>query len=440
MAKKIRIAGVCLIVLIIIAAFSAMAVIQTKTVSDVEKFEVVKVSANSVSFEWKKVSSADGYVIYKTDTDKNEYEKAAEIKDPKTDEYTLKDLEQATNYKFYITAIKSSSVESKNHLEVSAFTLPDTQVLESVRSGEVSTLNVKWTINSKATGYQVQYVEGDGKDFSAAKSVNIKDKATSSTAIKDLTQKKTYSARVRTYIKANDKTIYGNWSKAASAQIQEKIEMPEGLDTSKPMVALTFDDGPGYNKSSDKILDVLEKYGARATFFMVGKNVKDHPENIKRKLELGCELGNHTWNHDHYGKNVTADDIKKCSKAIYDACGQYPTAFRSPGGNTTSTIRKECIAENMPLYYWSLDTKDWKNRDADRVYNAVMKNVEDGDIILMHEIYDSTAKAVEKMVPELIKQGYQLVTCEELVAAKSGKRPTAGDQYVDATSVNNKTS
>ena len=440
MAKKIRIAGVCLIVLIIIAAFSAMAVIQTKTVSDVEKFEVVKVSANSVSFEWKKVSSADGYVIYKTDTKTNEYEKAAEIKDAKTHEYTLKDLEQATNYKFYITAIKGSSAESKKHIETSAFTLPDTQVLESVLSEEVSTLTVKWTINSKATGYQIQYVEGDGKDFSAAKSVNIKDKATSSTEIKDLTPKKTYSARVRTYIKSNDKTTYGNWSEVKSAQIQEKIEMPDGLDQGKPMVALTFDDGPGYNKSSDKILDVLEKYGARATFFMVGKNVKDHPENIKRKLALGCELGNHTWNHDHYGKNVTPDDIKKCSKAIYDVCGQYPTAFRSPGGNTTAVIRKECTAENMPLYYWSLDTKDWKNRDADKVYNAVMKNVEDGDIILMHEIYDSTAKAVEKMVPELIKQGYQLVTCEELVAAKTGKRPKAGDQYVDATSVNNKTS
>ena len=442
MAKKIRIAGVFLIILIIVAAFSAMAVIQTKTVSDVEKFEVESTSASSVALSWKKVSSADGYYIYKAVGQKGEYEKAAEIKDEKAKKYTLKDLDQATEYKLYITAFKGSKsiVESKAHPEVVFCTLPEAQKLESVESPDAGQLKVKWTINSKAEGYQIQYVEGDGKDFSAAKTVNVKDKAKSSKTISDLKAKKTYSTRVRSYIHYNGEILWGKWSEVQSAKIQEKITMPSDIDTSKKMIALTFDDGPGYNKSSDKILDVLEKYGARATFFMVGKNAKDHPKNLKRKVELGCELGNHTWNHDHYGKNVTASDIKKCSQAIYDVCGQYPTAFRSPGGNTTETIRKECKAENMPLYYWSLDTQDWKYRDADKVYNAVMKHVEDGDIILMHEIYDSTAAAVEKLVPALIKEGYQLVTCEELVMAKTGKRPVAGDQYVTANSVNNKTS
>lgn len=442
MAKKIRIAGVFLIILIIVAAFSAMAVVQTKTVSDVEKFAVESASSNSVSLSWKKVSSADGYYIYKAVGKKGEFEKAAEIKEEKAKKYTLKDLDQATEYKLYITAFKGSKspVESKAHPEVVFCTLPERQKLESVESPDAGQLKVKWTINSKAEGYQIQYVEGNGKDFSAAKSINVKDKAKSSKTISDLKAKKTYSARVRSYIHYNGVVLWGKWSEVQSAKILEKITMPSDIDTGKKMIALTFDDGPGYNKASDKILDVLEKYGARATFFMVGKNAKDHPKNLKRKVELGCELGNHTWNHDHYGKNVTASDIKKCSQAIYDVCGQYPTAFRSPGGNTTEAIRKECKTENMPLYYWSLDTQDWKYRDANKVYNAVMKHVEDGDIILMHEIYDSTAAAVEKMVPELIKQGYQLVTCEELIMAKTGKRPVAGDQYVDATSVNNKTS
>ena len=442
MAKRIRIAGFLLIILIIIAAFSAMAVIQSKTVSDVEKFEVVSTSDNAVSFKWKKVSSADGYIIYKAEKESSEFEKAAQIKNAKTKEYKLEKLDQATAYKFYITAFKGDKeiVESKIHPEAQACTLPATQKLENAESPDAGALKVKWTINSKAAGYQLQYVLGDGKDFSAAKTVNIKDKAKSSKTVKDLKVKKTYSARVRSYINYGGKTIYGKWSDTASAKIQEKVEMPSDVDKGKPMIALTFDDGPGYNDASDKILDVLEKYGARATFFMVGKNAKDHPKNLKRKVELGCELGNHTWNHDHYGKNVTPDDIKKCSKAIYDVTGQYPTAFRSPGGNTTSTIRNECKAENMPLYYWSLDTQDWKYRDANKIYNSVMKNVEDGDIILMHEIYDSTAAAVKKLVPALIKEGYQLVTCEELVAAKTGKRPVAGDQYVNATSVNNKTS
>ena len=94
----------------------------------------------------------------------------------------------------------------------------------------------------------------------------------------------------------------------------------------------------------------------------------------------------------------------------------------------------------MPLYYWSLDTLDWKTRDAKKVYDTVMNNVKDGDIILMHEIYESTADAFEKMVPELIKQGYQFVTCDELIRAKTGSAPTAGTQYVDGKTVNNETS
>ncbi len=94
----------------------------------------------------------------------------------------------------------------------------------------------------------------------------------------------------------------------------------------------------------------------------------------------------------------------------------------------------------MALYYWSLDTEDWKYRNADHVYKAVMNNVQDGDIILMHEIYPSTAEAVERMVPELVKKGYQLVTCEELIKAKTGKEPEAGTQYLNATTVKNETS
>ena len=442
MAKKIRIAGVLLIILIIIAAFSAMAVVQSKTVSDVEKFEVVNTSENSVSFEWKRVSSADGYIIYKADEQNTDFEKAATVKDPKAKEYTIKKLEQASKYKFYIVAYKDGDeiVESKEHISASACTLPSTQKIESLESTDAGLMKVKWKINSKAKGYQIQYVQGDGSNFSGAKTVNIKDKAKSTYTVKGLKQKKAYAVRARTFITYNNKTLYGKWSKVSTVKIQEKVNMPKDINTKKPMIALTFDDGPGYNHSSDKILDVLEKYGARATFFMVGRNAKDHPENLKRKVKLGCELANHTWDHDHYGANVTAKDIKKCSQAIYAACGQYPTAFRSPGGMTTETIRKECKAENMPLYYWSLDTQDWKSRNADSVYNAVIKNVKDGDIILMHEIYDSTAEAVAKMVPKLIKEGYQLVTCEELVLAKTGKRPVAGTQYVTATSVNNTTS
>ena len=248
-----------------------------------------------------------------------------------------------------------------------------------------------------------------------------------------------YNVRVRSYVYFNEQKITGKWSKVVTAKVLDAAGIA-AVDATKPMIAVTFDDGPGYNGASDKILDVIEKYHIKATFFMLGSNASNLTKNVKRKVALGCQIGNHTYNHEHYGKNVTPADITKASDAIEKACGVRPTAFRSPGGITTDLIRNTCKQEKMPLYYWSLDTQDWKSRNADKVYNAVIKNVSDGDIILMHEIYTSTADAFERMVPVLLKKGYQFVTCDELVAAKSGKKPEPGTQYVDGKTINNKTS
>ncbi len=441
MVRKIRAVGLSLIVLIIIAAFSAMSVVQAHNISSVENPSVLKANDSSVVLSWDRVSSADGYNIYQSTDGAESFKKVAEVSNESFKEYTLKDLSQATNYSFYITAfknLKNNVCESEEHSVVSVCTLPDKQVIGNVDSSDPGQIKLEWKKNKKAAGYQLQYAEG--KDFSKARTLDIEDKNECEKTITKLTPKSNYCFRIRSYVNYNNKVLVGEWSETKSVEIAEKVAMPSDIDPKKPMIALTFDDGPGYNKASDKILDVLEKYNARATFFMVGTNAKTHSDNLKRKIKLGCELGNHTYNHDHYGKNVTASDIKKASQAIYDTCGQYPTAFRSTGGNTTNTIRQECKKEKMPLYYWSLDTQDWKSRNAGKVYNAVMKNVEDGDIILMHDIYMSTADAVEKMVPQLIKKGYQLVTVTELIQAKTGKNPVPGQQYVSATVINNKTS
>ena len=440
---KIVAAGAALIVLIIIASFSAMSIVQSKTVGDVEKASITDTAAEQASFKWKKVTAADGYYVYQSESGENDFDRVATVEGGNVHEYTVKGLEQGTKYDFYITAYKESkdNVESKEYQIVSTCTVPKKQKLTEVISNDAGVMNVSWEINPKAEGYQLQYVQGDGKSFEEAKSITVGDKAISDYKLEKLSADKVFAVRIRSFMHNGEEALYGAWSDVSKVKIAKKIEGSANIDKNKPMIALTFDDGPGYNDASDKILDVLEKYNARATFFMVGQNAKDHPENLKRKVKLKCELANHTWNHNHYGSNVTKEDIKKASNAIKKASGGYaPTAFRSPGGNTTDIIRNECKAEGMPLYYWSLDTQDWKSRNADAVYNAVMKNVKDGDIILMHEIYGSTAEAVSRMVPELIKQGYQLVTCEELVMAKTGKKPVAGTQYMNATTVKNQTS
>ncbi|MBQ9228582.1 MAG: polysaccharide deacetylase family protein [Eubacterium sp.] len=441
--SKIFAAGAALIVLIIIAGFSVLSIVQASTVGNVEKSQVEQTSDTGAKLSWDKVSAADGYYIYQSAAGENDFQSIGFTEGENTTEFEVTELEQATAYDFYITAYKDNknkNVESEEHTVLSLCTLPTAQTLKSVASDDEGELDAEWEINPKAAGYHVQYVKGDGTDFEGAVEEYIEDKAVPTYHADGLEPKATYSVRVRSYIPYNDGWLYGAWSEVQSVEIAEKVAMAANIDPSKPMVALTFDDGPGYNGASDRILDCLEQYGARATFFMVGKNAKDHPDNLKRKVALGMEIGNHTWDHSHYGSAVTVSDIKDASDAIYNACGVYPNCFRSPGGNTTQTILDECVAESMVAYYWSLDTQDWKSRDANTVYYKVMDNVQDGDIILMHEIYDSTAQAVEWLVPELIKQGYQLVTCEELVYCKTGSMPETGHQYMNGTTMKDKTS
>ena len=209
--------------------------------------------------------------------------------------------------------------------------------------------------------------------------------------------------------------------------------------SSKPMIALTFDDGPGNNNASDRILDLLSEYNAHATFFMIGKNAQSHPDNVRNKLLLGHEIGSHTWDHQHAGDEVTREDIEKGARAIEAITGAKPSCFRSPHGTTTLFIRNVCRELGVPLYCWTIDTTDWKSKDADKVYRSVVDTVKDGDIVLMHEIYESTAQALEMILPVLNARGFQLVTCRELILAKTGKEPVPGIQYESSFIISNET-
>ena len=105
----------------------------------------------------------------------------------------------------------------------------------------------------------------------------------------------------------------------------------------------------------------------------------------------------------------------------------------------TSVMKEQCKKEGMPIAYWSVDTEDWKSKNPDKIYDAVNKQVYDGAIILMHDIYPSTVEAVKKIVPKLIEDGYQIVGVSEMLAVKNGEMPTPGEQYVDYKTINNNT-
>jgi len=203
-----------------------------------------------------------------------------------------------------------------------------------------------------------------------------------------------------------------------------------------PVIALTFDDGPRPS-ITNRILDVLEDYGARATFFVIGKNAEAYPDTVIRAKSIGCEIGNHTYDH----KNLTCmneSGIEKqlnfADEVIYDILSEFPRLLRVPGCNYNRVI-KDTV--DMPIVLWSIDTRDWEyglrntafNRQ--RVIDKVLEKVKDGDIVLMHDIYALSAECCETIIPKLCDAGFELVTVSELFNVK-GVEPENGHIYYKA--------
>lgn len=214
----------------------------------------------------------------------------------------------------------------------------------------------------------------------------------------------------------------------AAEEVPESPAEPEEpyvriIDPAKPMVALTFDDGPD-DTHSDRILDTLEENHALATFFEVGKNVLACPGPVKRMADMGCEVASHSNAHKDLSKlkkKALLQDLDTADAAFLAAGAEAPTLVRPPYGAVNKTVKS---ASGRAMITWTVDTEDWRSRDAQTVVDYV-KSLDDldGEIILMHSIYESTAQAVEILVPWLQEQGYQLVTVTELMAYYYGELP-----------------
>ncbi len=190
------------------------------------------------------------------------------------------------------------------------------------------------------------------------------------------------------------------------------------VDPNKPMVALTFDDGPG--AYTPQVLDALEKYGVRATFFMVGENLApSKADTLKRMIDLGCELGSHTTDHTNLHNVSTSVGVKKITDVmdeIKDLTGGYEcSVYRPPYGNYTKDIVNTLAAEGKYAINWSIDTLDWKNRDVSWVTEQATTGISDGDIILMHDIHKTTVDSVDGIIKSLLNQGFQIVTVSEMM-------------------------
>ena len=208
-----------------------------------------------------------------------------------------------------------------------------------------------------------------------------------------------------------------------------KADTPAVQKTDKKMVALSFDDGPN-PIHTNAILDTLEKYDVRATFFDLGYLVERFPAVVKREAALGCEVGSHSWDHKNFDKLTPAEitaDVQRTDAAFQKVLGKSPDSFRPPYGNCNGEAAKLIP---LPIYLWSVDTLDWKSRNANSIMEEVKKVGDlDGKVILLHGIYGSTAEATEMLIPYLQEQGYELVTVSELVQAKHGEIPQNNKLY-----------
>ena len=191
----------------------------------------------------------------------------------------------------------------------------------------------------------------------------------------------------------------------------------------KPMVALTFDDGPFHY--TDQILDILEKYGVRATFFVVGKEIKGREDSIIRAAQNGNEIAGHTWDHKRLtdlSNREIAETIKKTSDLIEKVTGiPSPPFMRPTYGLVNARVANVCSELGYTLINWTVDPQDWLLLNANKVYDAVMRTVRENSIILLHELFATTVAATERLIPALLEKGYEFVVLSELMAYVYGE-------------------
>ena len=189
------------------------------------------------------------------------------------------------------------------------------------------------------------------------------------------------------------------------------------IDSNTKLVAFTFDDGPSHNTA--KIVDILKKYNATATFFVLGNKVEKYHKTIKYLNDNNMEIGNHTYTHillTKLNEEKILKEIEDTQNAIYNQIGKYPYFFRPSYGTVSRKIKK---TSPLPLVIWSLDTLDWKYHNSKKITNKILSKVKDGDIILMHDTYTATLNAVKEVIPKLKEMGYEIVSVNELFYYKN---------------------
>ena len=220
---------------------------------------------------------------------------------------------------------------------------------------------------------------------------------------------------------------------AAPTSVPSPEPTPEPLpDRDQPMVALTFDDGP--TACTGRVLDLLERYGARGTFFVIGSKLNESTRPLlQRMADMGCDIGMHDLDHSDLTKLSAAANVKRIERMQVLISAQIDGGYevrllRPPFGALNKTVRRACKTAGVASIRWSVDTRDWSSKDPKAILKIVQRDTKDGAILLFHDRLDATVAALETAVPWLQEQGYRLVTVTELIES-SGQSIRPGEDY-----------
>jgi peptidoglycan/xylan/chitin deacetylase (PgdA/CDA1 family) len=213
---------------------------------------------------------------------------------------------------------------------------------------------------------------------------------------------------------------FSPFSAHAAAPPEKDGVIFSGVAACGKKIALTFDDGP-HPVKTPQILDILDKYGVKATFFIIGENAEYYPDIVRKEAECGHELANHSYSHTKLSVLTEAEiraEIERADAAIKKASGVTPRLFRPPEGAYSPGVVKIASELSKSTIIWTVDTLDWAKTPCDKIVENVKMSVTYGSIILFHDYTGKdthTAEALEVLIPFLQKQGYEFVTVSELL-------------------------
>lgn len=217
-------------------------------------------------------------------------------------------------------------------------------------------------------------------------------------------------------------------AEAASSEIaapteasRDRLVTVTAAPTRSNLVAMTFDDGP-HPVLTPKLLDILKARRIRATFYVIGRNVARYPDIVKRMVDEGHEIGNHTWHHPVLSRLGTASvlrELDRTSEAVYQAVGRIPVTMRPPYGALTGSQRAMILKDrDMPTILWSVDPEDWRRPGAQVVASRIVGGARPGAIILSHDIHSPTVSAMPAALDGLLDKGYRFATVSMILGQR----------------------